>query len=133
MTSSVNGACPLNLNPPAIIVAGEKIGVVGESNGLMPSSQKLPYIPLSRAAVEPDLNESYKKAGPGLSLLYTTSDTKNRPSIEVIGACIHLQRLTTGTITSQIISQIFINKSKIYVRSGSEKDGGIFWDEWRTL
>ncbi len=28
MTSSVNGACPLNLNPPAIIVAGGKLGVV---------------------------------------------------------------------------------------------------------
>lgn len=114
-------------------VAGGKIGVVGESNGLMPSSQKLPYIPLLRTTVEPDLNESYKKAGPGLSLLYTTSDTKNRPSIEVIGPCIHLQRLTTGTIVSQMISQIFINNSKIYVRTGSEKDGGIFWNEWRTL
>lgn len=80
-----------------------------------------------------DLNTISDLAGSGMSLIYLTAATANRPKENTVGICIHLQRIQADHSASQIVSQVVLYPNKLYFRSGYGTGETISWYEWREL
>lgn len=120
---------PLNSPATPRRVAG-LIGTAGSKAGLLPSINNIPYLP---CATVDDLNEVVHKVNAGLSLLYTTAATQNRPGDSIVGLCFHLQRIARDVSGSQIVAQMMIYPNKIYVRAGYGNGNTIVGFDWRSL
>lgn len=110
------------------------IGVVGSDSGLMPSYNKIPNMPPCGGGIVTDLDLAHEKAGSGLSLVYATNGTSNKPTDDSAGVYLHIQRLGVGIVTvSQKISQLTMSNNSIYIRTGVGNGLSISWSDWKAL